>query len=198
MLIIGLTGGAGSGKTTATNYFSELGIPIIDADVIARELVEPNKPAYHDIIKRFGKIIVKSDKTLNRQALRQLILANSTERLWLENLLHPLIRDEIKSQAKALTAPYCILSIPLLAESGAYEFIDRILLIDASEETQKQRLKTRDNMNDEKIKQMLAAQASREERLAIADDVILNDGDTEVLHNAVADYHQRYLTLASS
>lgn len=194
--IVGLTGGIGSGKSTAADRFKFFGITVVDADVCARTVVEPNKPALNAISEHFGQDIIQTDGTLNRAALRQKIFANDTERKWLETLLHPLIFEEIWTQLQAAQSPYAILESPLLVEAGQQVICQRTLVIDAPEVVQLARAAARDGNSAEQIKAIMAAQASREQRIAKADDVITNDGDLASLHQSIDKLHQHYLGLA--
>lgn len=194
---IALTGGIGSGKSTVAKLFAELGVKVIDADVIAHELVEPTTYAFNKIIDHFGSECLADDGTLDRQRLRDLIFANPDERHWLESLLHPLIHDEMKRQADAIMAPYCLLVIPLLAEVGRYPWLNRVIVVDAPEATQIERIHDRDKLSKAQIATILQSQASREQRLALADDVIVNDGDLANLKKQVAELHNGFKTHAS-
>ncbi|MGB6976158.1 MAG: dephospho-CoA kinase [Gammaproteobacteria bacterium] len=198
LLKIGLTGGLASGKTTVANYFSELGITIIDTDQIAREVVQPDTAAYQQIVKRFGNKIVKSDGSLDRSQLRTIIFNKSKERHWLENLLHPLIREEAQRRLPLVTSPYCILVIPLLVETSPNPLVDRILVVDTPEYLQIARAQQRDHMNIEQILLILRAQANRQQRLAMADDIIYNDNDLKRVKQQVAELHLCYSQLSSS
>lgn len=196
-LTIALTGGIGSGKSTVSNIFAHLGVKIIDTDIIARDLVKPGQDAYKKILAHFGEAILQADKTLNRQKLRKIIFQNSDERLWLEAVLHPLIRHCAEQEAQNAIAPYLILVIPLLNQNNRYPFIDRVLLVDVSQETQINRVRARDQNDETIIKAILASQLDREARLALADDVILNEGDIEALQVKVEALHQEYMLLAN-
>lgn len=196
MLVIGLTGGIGSGKTAVGDLFAKLGVPVIDADVIARELTEPNQPALVDIIDHFPQEILLEDGRLNRPKLRQIIFEHPHEKRWLEQLLHPLIREEIKKRIEKLSAPYCVIVIPLLFETGAYPFIDRILVVDAAVDDQVNRVVKRDSTTSQAVEAILASQAERDVRLAGAHDVIMNDGVLDELDEKVSLQHARYLELA--
>ncbi|ABS77746.1 dephospho-CoA kinase [Coxiella burnetii] len=199
MLRIGLTGGIGSGKSTVANYFAELGAPVIDADQIAHEITKPDQAAFKQIINHFGSAVLTKGKFLNRTKLRELIFENPDDRQWLENLLHPLIIAKMKTQLKKIKAPYCILAIPLLAEaSQSVDFIDRILVVDAPETLQIQRTKSRDQLSDQQIQLILQSQSPREKRLAIADDVIVNDQTIPILRKAVFQLHCKYLQIAQT
>jgi dephospho-CoA kinase len=188
MLVIGLTGGIGAGKTVVANHFAELGVPIIDADVIARQVAAPGTPAHQAINEHFGQT--------DRSALRKLIFDNPAERLWLENLLHPLIFAEIKKQIAAHHAPYLIVVIPLLVETMPHPYLDRILVIDANTQDQVSRTSKRDNQAAEAIDQILSSQATREQRLHLANEVILNDGSLDALKTKILAMHAHYLNIA--
>lgn len=196
--IVGLTGGIGSGKSAAADRFRFLGITVVDADVCARVVVEPNKPALKTIAEHFGQDIIQADGALNRAALRQKIFADDAERKWLEALLHPLIFEEIWAQLQSAQSPYAILESPLLVEAGQQVICQRTLVIDAPEAAQLARATARDGNSVEQIKAIMATQASREQRIAKADDVITNDGDLAHLHAQVDALHQRYLALAAT
>lgn len=192
MFVVGLTGGIASGKTTVAEEFAKKGIAIIDTDVIARKLVEPGQPAYTHIIKHFPVNILQANKRINRRKLREIIFNDQQERLWLENLLHPLIREEVAHQVARATSPYCIVVIPLLAETTPNPLINRILVVDVDEESQIQRIMERDNCTAEDAKKIIASQASRQQRLLIADDVITNDQDKYHLIHQVNKLDERY------
>ncbi len=192
MLTIGLTGGIGSGKSTVSTLFAELGVPVIDADVAAREVVEPGEPALSEIAARFGEEILNPDGTLNRSKLREAVFADPTARKELEAILHPRIRSRMAEQLSALEAPYTILSIPLLVESGGAYNLDRVLVIDLPEDEQLNRVCQRDGIGREQAAAILQAQCSRSERLAIADDVIENSGDLAALKAQVLALHRKY------
>ena len=196
MLIIGLTGGIGSGKSTVAHLFANLGVPIIDADIIAREITQPDQPAFAAIIKHFNECLLLPDGTLDRTALRKIIFKQPLERKWLENLLHPLIEHSIKKYIEGLTAPYCITVIPLLLEVSPYTFIDRILVIDAPENLQIERAMTRDSTDKTQIEAIMSTQINRQERLSKAQDIITNDGNLENLLPQVQKLHQFYLKLS--
>lgn len=197
MLIIGLTGGIGSGKTAVSDLFAKLGVPVIDADVIARQVTEPSTPAFACIQEHFGADILQNG-VLNRKKLRDIIFADTKERAWLESLLHPLIKNAIKQQLSHLDAPYCIVSIPLLLEVTPYSFIDRILVVDVDETSQIQRVMQRDNMTDEAVRAIMATQIARAKRLARADDVLNNDLELHHLEQQVQELHRRYLELSQN
>lgn len=193
MLIVGLTGGIGSGKSTVARLFSERGVPVIDTDIIAREMTKPGSAAYPSIIKHFTQTVLLPDGSLDRGKLREIIFANAKQRLWLENLLHPLIRHNLEQQIKKLTAPYCIAVIPLLFEVEFYSLVNRILVIDAPESLQIKRVMARDHIPQSRIQAILDTQASREDRVARAHDVIVNDGDLANLVVQVDKLHEIYL-----
>lgn len=195
MLVIGLTGGIGSGKSTVAKLFSEKGIPIIDADIIAREVSQPNKPAFKEIVKHFGEEILHQG-SLDRGKLRKIIFENAKQRRWLEELLHPIIRKDMELEIRKLTAPYCIAVIPLLLEVEFYFFINRILVVDTTHELQIKRIVARDKISKEEIENIIKTQASRETRISKAHDVIINDGSLEDLTKQVAKLHEKYLDLA--
>jgi len=196
MLVIGLTGGIGSGKTLTTDHFARLGITIVDADVASRVIVEPGRPALKAIAERFGAGVLQANGSLNRARLRDIVFTDPEARKALEQITHPRIAEEIARQLAASTSPYTILVSPLLFESGQHRFAQRTVLIDAHEAHQRKRAAQRDGVSEEQIEAIMAAQMSREERRQHADDVLLNDGDIEHLHAAVETLHQRYLALA--
>ncbi|MEZ5510682.1 MAG: dephospho-CoA kinase [Gammaproteobacteria bacterium] len=198
MLVVGVTGGIGSGKTAATDRFQALGITVVDADLASRVVVEPGRPALKAIEEHFGKEVIADDGTLNRRALRDIVFANPEERKWLERLTHPLIAQEIVSQIQASQSPYTILASPLLLESGQSRMAQRVLVIDVPEDVQIARTATRDNTDANSVKAIIAAQMKRADRLAKADDVIVNDRSLEELHQAVDALHQQYLEMAKS
>jgi dephospho-CoA kinase len=195
MHVIGLTGGVGSGKTTVANLFAEYGTPIIDADRIARELVEPGQPALQRVVQDFGDEILNSDGTLNRKQLRELIFHDSGRRKQLEAMLHPLIRENMLQQLESLSAPYAILVVPLLVDTGNWEMMDRILVVDTEEDLQIERVMERDSVSQEHAESIVDIQVSRQERLAAADDVIENTGSIEDLKTQVKRLHEFYLNL---
>lgn len=196
--IVGLTGGIGSGKTAVSDRFAALGIKIVDADICARVVVEPNKPALAQIAEHFGQNILNADGTLNRALLREKIFVDANERRWLESLLHPLIFEEMWSQLQTAESPYAILVSPLLIEAGQSAICQRILVVDAPETAQLARTMQRDSNSAEQVKAIMATQATREQRVAGADDVIINDEDLPALHRKVDALHQQYLLLAQA
>ncbi|WP_434358408.1 dephospho-CoA kinase [Parasalinivibrio latis] len=196
--VVAITGGIGSGKTTVANLFAEHGIDLVDADVIAREVVEPGSPGLGEIQERFGDGILLPSGQLDRAKLREHIFNHPEDKAWLNGLLHPMIREEMLRQCQEATSPYCLLIVPLLVENKLQNMADRVLVVDVSESTQVARTVSRDNVSEAQVKNILSAQATREERLAVADDIIENDHYPEQLHNKVADLHRIYLTLAAS
>ena len=197
---IGLTGGIASGKSEVSRRFEALGIVVADADVAAREVVAPGSPALARIVERFGVDIVQADGTLDRALLRQRVFANDDERRALEAITHPAIRRRMMDICAAAPGLYAIAAIPLLTEVGgraAYPWLDRILVVDTPVALQHARLLRRDNINAELADRMIQAQATREQRLALADDVIVNDGHPDALQAQVEALDQRYSELAS-
>jgi dephospho-CoA kinase len=198
-LRIGLTGGIASGKSTVTQRFAELGVPVIDADVASRTVVAPGTPGLAQIVARFGAGVVGADGRLDRRALRNLIFEDSSLRQALDAMLHPLIRAEMEREVAQAQAPYVVMAIPLLVEGGsAAKRVDRVLVIDADETLQIQRLQARDGSSVEQARAILASQASRAARLRMADDVLLNSGTVAELRQAVDKLHEQYLQLAQT
>ena len=197
--VVAITGGIGSGKTTVANTFqNNHGISIVDADVIAREVVEPNTKGLMAITDHFGPSILLPNGQLNRAELRQRIFSNPTEKEWLNNLLHPLIREQMQHQLSLSTSCYTLLVVPLLVENQLQYLAKRVLVVDVLEQTQINRTANRDKVNIEQIKAVLASQVSREERLAIADDVINNDHTIYNLDSEIALLHNQYLLLSKA
>jgi len=197
-LRIGLTGGIASGKTVVSNMFAELGIPVIDTDVIAREIVEPGKPALKQIRRRFGDDIIDDTGNLNRRTLRDIVFASDEARRDLEAIMHPEISRETRRQADALGGPYQIIVVPLLVGSDLLDQVDRVLAVDCDPGVQISRLLERDAESPEQARRILAAQPRRGDRLAIADDVIRNDSDLNRLSERVRELNQLYRRLATS
>ncbi len=193
--ILGLTGGIGSGKSAAAEHFIALGVDAVDADHAARWVVEPGRPALAQIVKHFGPQILQADGQLDRAALREEIFRHPPQRQWLEALLHPLIGEEISAHLSRAKSPYAILVSPLLIESGQHHFTQRILLVDVPVELQMARTLARDNATETQVQAILKAQASREQRLLKADDVLCNDRDLAWLHAEVERLHRFYLSL---
>lgn len=198
LLRIGLTGGIASGKSLVADYFEDLGVPVIDTDVIARDVVAPGMPALDEIREKFGTAVIAPDGSLDRQAMRDIVFSNDEQRRQLENILHPLIRKSAERQAEAAQGPYVIIVVPLLFASPMKNSMDRILVVDCSEETQLRRLQARDNEDATTARRIIATQASREQRLSIADDVITNDGSLDDTRAAVRALHDFYLSLDGS
>lgn len=193
MLKIGLTGGIGSGKSTVSKLFEELGIPVIDADVIAHQIVEPGQPALKQLVQAFGERFLNADGSLNRAELRERVFSDPAQKKRLEQLLHPIIYRKIEVEIDKLNSPYCILSIPLLLETKMTSFVDRVLVIDCPIETQIERVKKRDGFSTERIRSIIASQVSRDERLSCADDIIDNSKQAAQLAEQVKKLHNLYL-----
>lgn len=196
-MIVALTGGVAAGKTAVTRRFEAFGVHVHDADVAAREVIEPGTPGLTAIVDTFGAAVLNASGRLDRAAMRQRVFADPAARRQLEAIIHPLVRQWLHDRALAECGPYCLLAIPLLAENIAhYRWVDRVLLVDVPESVQLARLVARDGLDETLARRMLSSQASRAERLALADDVIENSGDEAMLDSAVAELHQRYLALA--
>lgn len=197
MLVVGLTGGIAAGKSTATAFFQERGVPVIDADEVARDVVAPGTPGLAAVVAAFGSQILQADGTLDRRRLREVVFAEPAERRRLEAILHPLIQAEIRARLQQVRGPYCIVAVPLLIESAALRaLVHRVLVIDVPVEVQLARLMQRDGMSAEQCQAMLAAQASRARRLEAADDVVDNATDIVALTHQLESVHTRYLELA--
>ena len=199
MFAVGLTGGIGSGKSTVADCFAALGVPVIDTDVIARDLTAPGGAALEAIRAAFGETVMQADGALDRTALRRRVFADTTARHQLEVILHPRIRQVVGQMLATLTAPYALIVIPLLVETGGYlDVLNRVLVVDCPEEVQIARVMARNGLTQDEVKAILAAQAGRADRLAAADDVIVNTATPAALHAEVATLHQRYLALAAA
>ncbi len=213
MFVVGLTGGIGAGKSTVAELFRALGVPVLDADVIARELVQKGKPALTRLVALFGREILDGNGALNRARLRALVFGDAAvapgvvppatlahpcaaRRKQLEALLHPLIHEEMQVRLAQLKTPYCIVCIPLLVETGWTASVQRVLVVDAPDELRRQRVVSRDGLSAAEFNAILAVQASRDERLAAADDVIANDGGRDMLKQRVGELHRHYSQLA--
>jgi dephospho-CoA kinase len=194
-LVIGLSGGIGSGKTSVSDLFAEYGIDIIDADVIAREVVEPGTWALAKIVEKFGSSILDEKGQLDRVKLREHIFADPSMKDWLNALLHPIIREQMQIQTDAAQSGYCILSVPLLVENKLNTQVDRVLIVDVSEQSQVSRTLQRDKVSEQQVRAIMASQATREQRLSLADDVIDNDGDIDSLSLQVSGLHRKYSEL---
>ncbi|BET97913.1 dephospho-CoA kinase [Xenorhabdus taiwanensis] len=196
--IVALTGGIGSGKTTISNVFSSLGVPLVDADIIAREVVAPGTPALQAITEHFGADILLPDGSLNRAMLRQKVFAAPEAKQWLNALLHPRIQIETQRQLNQVTAPYVIWVVPLLIENNLMHLAERVLVVDVPVEVQITRTIARDGVSREQVENILAAQASRQDRLEKADDVIVNYNSEQDISSRVVELHQQYLKQAKS
>lgn len=194
---VGLTGGIASGKSTAAKFFGSLGVPILDSDQIARDVVEPGQPPLERLVERFGPGILTSDGHLDRPALRNIVFSDPKARADLEALTHPAIGAALEAQSAAAGGPYQILVIPLLVEKNLSSHVDRVLVVDCDEELQIRRLRDRDGSTREQVAAILKAQAPRAARLKAADDVIRNDSDMNAVRDQVAALHARYLELAA-
>ncbi len=196
-MIVGLTGGIASGKSTAARLFQRLGVPVVDADQIARDVVEPGEPALEAIRERFGDGVLDARGALDRARLRECVFADPAARADLEDILHPRIREVMDARLAALDTPYAIAMIPLLLETGRAARVDRVLVVDLPREAQVARARARDGSTRETVEGILDAQVDRDTRLARADDVIVNDGPPEALRPQVERMHERYLELAA-
>jgi dephospho-CoA kinase len=195
---IGLTGGIACGKSTVANLFAALGVPIVDTDLLAREVVAPGSPLLREITAHFGMQILATDGSLNRQDLRDRIFSDPAERKWLEALTHPAIRELTDARCEAATGPYVMVAIPLLVETQGADRFDRVLVVDCDPALQLARLVARDGATREEAARILAAQAPRAARLAVADDVIRNDGDIASLRDQVEKLHRQYVAAAKT
>jgi dephospho-CoA kinase len=193
---VGLTGGIASGKSTAAKFFGALGVPILDSDQVAREVVEPGQPPLERLVERFGRGILTPDGHLDRPALRNIVFSDPKARADLENLTHPAIGATMEARSAAAGGPYQILVIPLLIEKNLGSQVNRVLVVDCEEELQIRRLHTRDGSTRAQAQAILDAQVSRSARLKAADDVIRNDADMGAVQTQVAELHARYLELA--
>ena len=198
MYVVGLTGGIGSGKSTVAKLFTALGIDVIDADQLSRDVVNPGSEALLKISQHFGSEILTEDGLLNRKALREIVFAKESERLWLEALLHPLIAEQIRIGILDAGSSYCILESPLLLETTQQELVNRILVVDVSESTQLERSLSRDGSSEETIRAIIESQMPRKHRLKYADDVLANEDSAESLQTQVELLHHKYLQLAHS
>lgn len=197
-LIIGLTGGIGSGKTTVTQLFQKLGVPVFDTDTIARELTQAGSQALHEIVNEFGNTVLDTNGNLDRASMRKKVFDNDNARDKLEKILHPKIREALLTEIDTCSSPYCIAVIPLLIEKGWQNTVDRILVVDLPEDLQLNRAMARDNSSSQLIQQIIKTQATRELRLKLADDVIDNSGSEKELEDRVNELHNKYLVLANN
>lgn len=195
-LVVGLTGGIASGKSVVASSFERLGVDVIDADQIAREIVEPGQPALEEIRRRFGDGMLDEAGRLRRRRLRELIFEDERARRDLETITHPRIREKLAEQSRAARSEYCILVVPLLIKSGMDDLVDRILVVDAPESVQVERLTSRDNIDQALARKMIAAQDTRTRRLAAADDVLVNTGPYKDIADLAAALHAGYSRLA--
>ena len=195
--VLGLTGGIGSGKSAASEWFEAQGIAVVDADIVAREVVNIGQPALQQIQQAFGDWVLLEDGSLNRRALRKYIFQSPEARKTLENITHPALRTSIIQQLHAAQSPYAILVSPLLFETNQHELTQHTLLIDAAIELQIQRASQRDGQNVEQIQKIIAAQMPREQKRAMADDIVLNDGELEHLYAHLTPLHEKYLQMTA-
>lgn len=197
--IVGLTGGIGSGKTTVSDMFAKLGVDIIDADIVAREVVAPKSKALAAIKNYFGADFINEDGSLNRTKLRTRIFENPSDKHWLNELLHPIIRQEITAQLASSQSQYSILVAPLLLENGLDKLVNRVLVVDINEQAQVNRTTARDPSSAEEVKKIINSQMLRKDRLNLADDVIDNhDANLDLLKQQVCSLHQKYLDISSN
>ncbi len=196
--VVALTGGIGSGKSTVAESFARHGICIVDADVIARQVVEPGQPALYKLATRFGQQIIQPDGSLNRAVLREYIFNDPSAKEWVNQLLHPLIHAKTRQLIDSATTPYVLWVVPLLIENGLQTQANRVLVVDVDEQTQLARTMQRDGVNRQQAERILRAQVSRQQRLACADDIIDNSAGAETIEPRVASLHSRYLELAAS
>ena len=195
MLIIGLTGGIGSGKSAVSDKFKSLGITVVDADVAARTVVEPGQPALAEIERHFGSNILNQAGVLDRAQLREIMASDSEERVWLESVLHPKIGEQIAKELNESTSPYTIYVAPLLLETNSQKMCSRVLVVDVPKEIQIQRTAERDKVSEIQIEKIVAVQMERKERLEKADDVLVNTGTIKELEEQVVKLHQKYLEM---
>ena len=195
MLIIGLTGGIGSGKSVASDKFKSLGITIVDADVASRTVVEPGKPALKEIEDHFGSGIITAEGKLDRNNLREIIATDPEERKWLESVTHPKIGEQITKEISESTSVYTLFVAPLLLETNSQEMCSRVVVVDVPKDVQIQRTAKRDKVSSNQVEQMVAAQMKREKRLEKADDVLLNNGTIEDLEKQVEELHKKYIQM---
>lgn len=195
--IVALTGGIGSGKSTVAESFARYGVSIVDADIIARQVVAPGEPALDELSKRFGASIILADGSLNRPALREIIFKNSVEKEWVNQLLHPIIHARTQRLIGQANTPYVLWVVPLLIENGLQKQANRILVVDVDPQIQLARTMQRDGISRQQAESIIAAQVSREKRLACADDIIDNSGDPETIEPRVAQLHRCYLEFSA-
>ena len=193
-MIIGLTGGIGSGKTAVSETFEKLGITVVDADLASRVVVEKGKPCLEEIAKHFGNDILNENDELNRAKLREIIFNSDSEKLWLESLLHPAIAEQIKDELNASKSPYTILVSPLLLETNQRDFCDKVLVVDVPIELQMERTTKRDGVSEDQVRSIIKSQINRDERLQLADEIILNEGSIEDLEMIVRELHEKLIS----
>ncbi|MDA0775735.1 MAG: dephospho-CoA kinase [Proteobacteria bacterium] len=196
-MIVGLTGGIGSGKSAAAKFFVELGVDLIDADNLAKNVLNKNSKGYELFINEFGEQYLDNNNNIDRDLLRKTIFNDSDKKNKLENIIHPQVRSGIEEFIKTSKSDYCIVVVPLIYETKSFSYYDRILVIDCDEEMQTKRSAIRDNTENKEIKKIISKQASREERLSIADDVILNNRTLEFLKEEVIKLHKKYIKILS-
>ena len=195
--VVGLTGGIGSGKSAAAQIFRTCGVEVIDADSLAREVVEPGQPALSDIAAYFGSELLTAEGYLDRAALRKVVFSNSEQKSWLENLLHPLIAELLQRRLNATKSPYAILESPLLLETEQYKLVDRVIVIDVNEEIQIDRSVRRDGSDETVIRSIIASQVDRAKRIQHADDLVSNEEGLEQLREKVEALHSKYLEMVA-
>ena len=198
MLRIALTGGIGSGKTTVSDYFRKLGVPVIDADETSHEVTQAGEPAVQKISDAFGDSVLDCDGNLDRTALRNIVFGDPESRKLLESILHPEIRRRMNEAASRTQSPYCLFSIPLLIETSQYLSYDRVLVVEASEDRRRSWIQTRSDLTQNEITAILSAQVSDEQRRRVADDLLINDGRIDDLHAGIDRLHQTYLALSAA
>lgn len=198
MLTVAVTGGIGSGKTAVSDAFAALGVPVIDTDLVSRELVRPGEPALARIREVFGDPVLASDGTLDRAALGRIVFSDRHRRQQLEAILHPAIRATVESRLAGLDAPYALLVVPLLVETGAYDWVDRVLVVDVPEAIQIERVMQRDGLGRDEVTRIMESQVDRDRRLARADEVLENTGSRADLARRVTKLHERFLELAAA
>jgi dephospho-CoA kinase len=192
MKLIGLTGGVACGKTTVSSQFEALGVPVIDADLLAREVVEPGERGHRQVVEHFGKSILDESGAIDRRQLRQIVFSDQTERKWLESVVHPLVKERIQKRLAGIDAEYAVIVVPLLVESDMLDWFDRILVIDTEPQTQLNRLTARDAIDSALAERMMAAQTDRQKRLSCGDDILYNNSDLNHVALEVSRLHRRY------
>ncbi|MCW8107079.1 dephospho-CoA kinase [Alteromonas ponticola] len=196
--VVGLTGGIGSGKSVVSQEFEKLGIDVIDADVVARDVVKTGTPVLNEIAAHFGSEVLHSDGSLNRALLRQRVFNDDAEKRWLNGLIHPAVREQMMTAIQHTTSPYCVLAVPLLIENNLTTMVDRVLVVDCPETLQIERASRRDGSDSKLIENIMRAQISRKERIKAADDIILNDGPLNRIPFLVKSLHSQYLSFSAT